>query len=117
MKIRSNSIVMFPRTFVVCFGPLLACACASASPFVYNEHSGANPWVLPTGTNLLATAAPTPATSTTNAGASTSWATLTDGSVGSPTPGTTIPYPSQMNTAVSPHQWCGGHLRIGYCGC
>ncbi|MEI7911470.1 MAG: autotransporter-associated beta strand repeat-containing protein [Verrucomicrobiota bacterium] len=102
MKKKSNSILTFPRTFVVCFGPLYACACASASPITYNESSPTNPWVLPAGTNLLATATPTPATSTTVYGASSSWGTLTDGSVG-PTPNGTTPYTTQMNTVVMPN--------------
>ena len=103
MKNKANSILMFPRTFVVCFGSVLACASASAAPFVYNEHSNSNPWVLPAGTNLLATATPTPLTSTTIYGASNSWGTLTNGSVGSATPGGSIPYTSQMNTVVMPN--------------
>ncbi len=92
-----------PQLLAACMAPMLACAPAYGSPLVFSENSSSNPWVLPAWTNLLASAMPTPATcADSQYGGSTSWSTLTDGSVGSTTPGSTIPYPSQMNTVVVP---------------
>jgi autotransporter-associated beta strand protein len=73
-----------PRTLVVCFAPLLACASASASVATFNENSIGLSWPLPAVTNLLADLDVTtsPATANVNNGpdfTSNSWATLTDG--------------------------------------
>jgi len=101
VKTKSTSSLMLPQAFVVCFGALLACA--TASVLTYNESSTTNPWVLPAGPNLLATATPAPTSSTVVYGSSPSWATLTDGSIGTPTPNSTTPNTTQMNTVVMPN--------------
>lgn len=106
MKPRSRQLL--PRTLVVCFAPLLVCATASAEVMIYNESSATNVWSnIRSGTNLLAGAtvvAPSlnPADPVTppvvqEGSTSSSWATLTDGVLGTPG-GTTPPYKSQTVT-------------------
>jgi len=103
MKSKRFSIFNLPQALVVCFGPIFAISTAWAAPLVFNENSTVNTWVTPSGTNLLAAATPTPATPTSNYGSSSSWSTLTNGSLGSPAPGANIPYTTQMNTVVMPN--------------
>ncbi|MES2659624.1 MAG: autotransporter-associated beta strand repeat-containing protein [Verrucomicrobiota bacterium] len=99
MKQKSNSRSLFPQAFVVCFGPLLACSSASAA-VALNENNATNIWTLPSGTNLLTGAIASGALGN-QYGSSSSWSTLTNGSVG-PTPDDTTPYQSQMGTVIVP---------------
>lgn len=73
-----------PQTLVVCIAPLIACTSALASVINFNEQSSANVWTFQPGTNLLATATPSPATATSHEGSSSSWALLTDSLLGTP---------------------------------
>ncbi|MEO5914775.1 MAG: autotransporter-associated beta strand repeat-containing protein [Luteolibacter sp.] len=84
---------LFPQSFIVCVTPLLACIPASAGVIQFNEQAsvpGGNPipWTLPTGTNLLAAATPTPATSAASGGVgegtSVDWTITTNGALGTP---------------------------------
>ncbi len=81
-----------------------------ATSVTSSECNTVNTWTLPTGTNLLAAATPTPATTPTATlsggvyvgqwNTSASWSTLSDGSLGTPSPNSTTPDSSQMNTIV-----------------
>lgn len=78
-----------PATLVVCVAPLIAAVSASAEVIDFNEAAAPTGnlntiWTLPSGTNILAGATVTPATPNTHESSSNSWATLTDGDLGTP---------------------------------
>lgn len=85
MKIRSRSI--FPQSLVLCMAPILASTTLHAAVINFNEQSTENVWTFkPYSVNLLAGATITASQPLGNHGenTSTSWAPLTDGSLGNP---------------------------------
>lgn len=106
---KPRALRFFPQTLVICVSPILACATASASVVNYNEANATGLWNVPSGTNLLtgATAvatSPTPASPAPppviqESATSNSWATLSDGVLGTPG-GTSPPYKSQTVAPV-----------------
>lgn len=85
---KPGPIRSLPQSLALLAAPLLALTYASsADVMVYNEANTTGVWTVPAGTNLLNGATATPAPPVTHEGSSNSWATLTDGIIG--TPGTT----------------------------
>jgi autotransporter-associated beta strand protein len=74
----------FPRTLMVCFAPLLACASVHGTVVSTHESKPVNRWELPPGPNLLSTATVTITETLSHRGEAvgTDPAILTDGSVG-----------------------------------
>jgi len=88
-----------PQALVLCLAPLFASSIAQAVIETFNEQSTGNTFVLPKGTNLLATATPTPTTVGSHESSSTSWSTLTDGLLGANTANAASVTPTN-NTSV-----------------
>lgn len=99
MKPRLHS--RLPKTLTLCVAPLLACSTLQAKVVYNNNASTSNTWTLPSGTNLLASSVSTSAPPVTHEGSSNIWGTLTNGSVGDLTPGTSVT-PNNTNEVVFP---------------
>jgi autotransporter-associated beta strand protein len=101
---KPRHLQFLPRTLMVCVAPLLLCASAQAQVMIYNESNATGEWNVRAGTNLLAGATvvadslnpadPVIPPPVQEGSTSSSWATLSDGILGTPG-GTTPPYKSQ----------------------
>ncbi|RYD62654.1 MAG: hypothetical protein EOP83_14065, partial [Verrucomicrobiaceae bacterium] len=80
MKPRSNRVL--PHTLVLCATPLLATLSANAHVVSTKESNNTGTWTLPAGTNLLTGVTASPGAVVAHEGSSTSWGTLTDGTLG-----------------------------------
>jgi autotransporter-associated beta strand protein len=99
---KSRSLRHLPRTLVVCFAPVLACATASAEILDFNEANTTNVWTIPAGTNLLSMPGNivSPATPATHESSSGSWSTLTDGILGAPGNNTAVVTPNNGDSVT-----------------
>ncbi len=101
---------------MVCVAPLLVCASVQAEVMIYNEANATGAWTVRSGTNLLVGATvvaeslnpadPVTPPPVQESATSSSWATLSDGILGTAA-GTTPPYKSQT---VAP----GNGARVTY---
>src|SRR5688572_25244876 len=70
------------KVLVSSIAAILASFSAHAAVVVQNESNTTGDWVLPPGANLLAGATTSPPTAVVHEASSASWATLTDGLLG-----------------------------------
>jgi len=103
---KSRSYHFLPRTFAACSLPLLACVTASAAIVNTNESNTTGSWALPSGANLLNGGTATPPPAQPDHGnsdqASTTWAVITNNSIGAPGNKMESVTPNNNNTVTFP---------------